>query len=511
MATTASGLTTLCEQQQSSSSETARTAGSWIEVVANAFEAICGKFPDRRDTLAMVTIDGQQISYEKLSHTVAAFREHALAAGIKPRQLLTIEIPNDVVRMCLVFALSSIGAIPILGASAAESIAAGVIPSARLSHQLADVEGCPTVFLNQTWFDNVRSATAKPPYSAKEGETSVVFTSSATTGNKKFMALSHGALLRRLDGDDEILGNTGANRMITVSMAADFGLRNALRTLRHGGVVLGHVDSATRSLELAKKYRINEFVITPLMMSELTEAKQDSSLNLPDLQSIVSAGGPVGSTLAISAAEAFNAKITNVYGATETGLIAVTQDTDWYHRDGDSGKTVPWLTVETVDKKSATDTTRLSEVRVKLDPSFTVENYLGHREVANNPIRGGWFYPGDVGRHLPDRTLLVKGRVDDLINAGGNKLSPTAIEQTLVKTPGIAAVAVVGLRNSTGFDDVGVVICSPQPRNLDILALEFERSLKFPCKIRVVQVPALPKTPAGKLDRIRLRQHFANQ
>ena len=88
------------------------------------------------DAPAIVTIDGQVLTYAKLAQTVAAFVSHARQVNIGIGDRVAIDIPNEAVRLCLVFALSRIGAIAVPSGTPDEIIGAGVGLTAVISYRV---------------------------------------------------------------------------------------------------------------------------------------------------------------------------------------------------------------------------------------------------------------------------------------------------------------------------------------------------------------------------------------
>ncbi|WP_434092846.1 o-succinylbenzoate--CoA ligase [Pseudonocardia alni] len=100
----------------------------------------------------------------------------------------------------------------------------------------------------------------------------------------------------------------------------------------------------------------------------------------------------------------------------------------------------------------------LDGVEVALDPAdgrvvlggpVVAGGYLGAPEataeafVSDGGVRR--FRTGDLGALAPDGTLTVLGRVDDVVNTGGEKVAPAAVERALLAVDGVRAACVVGL------------------------------------------------------------------
>jgi acyl-CoA synthetase (AMP-forming)/AMP-acid ligase II len=76
------------------------------------------------------------------------------------------------------------------------------------------------------------------------------------------------------------------------------------------------------------------------------------------------------------------------------------------------------------------------------------------RGYRNNPQANaaafidGWFRTGDIGPIDSDGYLALTGRIKDLINRGGEKISPAEVEAVLLEDPAVAEAAVFGVRDS---------------------------------------------------------------
>src|SRR5262249_53065163 len=93
----------------------------------------------------------------------------------------------------------------------------------------------------------------------------------------------------------------------------------------------------------------------------------------------------------------------------------------------------------------------LAGARVRIGEGERVERAgpmlaSGYRLRPGAPaFAGGWFRTDDLGRLHRDGSLEVLGRVDDVINTGGLKVSSSVVERVLGAQPGVAEVCVVGV------------------------------------------------------------------
>lgn len=456
---------------------------------------------------ALLMIDGRTVSFAQLTQTVITFAGHAAQAGIGPGDRIAIEIPNGAIRLCLILALLRVGAIAVAGATADDFRKAGVALAGVIT-QRVDWRTTPRhIALSQTWFEPIepepRGASAQAPDPA---EPRLLMSSSGSTGEKKFMDFTFAMLEQRLEWDRTVFGDERHNRLVTLGLGTDFGLRQALLTLQHGGLLVRAGASPAATMELIRTHRINELVTTPFMLNDLVKSTEATPVPVPELKSIITVGGPISGQLARRAADLFGAAVTNVYGSTETGLIAVAKGMDWFATEGASGTVMPWIDLEIIDETGvAQPPGTMGEVRVRLDRRFSIGSYLNPGDSDDEPIRAGWFYPGDIGSLSATRELTIAGRARELINLGGTKISPAAIEDRLRQIRGIEQLAAVGLRNSAGYDDVGLAICRNPEVTLATIDEAIRMKLDRGTRIWIMEVEVLPLTETGKVDRMQLK------
>lgn len=125
----------------------------------------------------------------------------------------------------------------------------------------------------------------------------------------------------------------------------------------------------------------------------------------------------------------------------------------------------------------------------------------------------GWYFAGDGARYGSDGEIWVLGRIDDVMNISGHRISTAEVESALVGHAGVAEAAVVGASD----EHTGQAICAfvilkahaaamPHEQMLDELRSEVSREISPIAKPREIHVvPELPKTRSGKIMRRLLR------
>jgi oxalate---CoA ligase len=131
-----------------------------------------------------------------------------------------------------------------------------------------------------------------------------------------------------------------------------------------------------------------------------------------------------------------------------------------------------------------------------------VDRYLDNPEATAAAFRDGWFRTGDIGALSADGYLTLVGRVKELINRAGEKISPYEVEDVLLSHPAVADAAAYPVPDETYGEQVGAVVVLGREATLAELAAHCaERLAAFKRPVRVTVLPEIPKGPTGKVQR----------
>jgi acyl-CoA synthetase (AMP-forming)/AMP-acid ligase II len=149
------------------------------------------------------------------------------------------------------------------------------------------------------------------------------------------------------------------------------------------------------------------------------------------------------------------------------------------------------------------------EGEVRIRGRAVVTGYLNAQ--GPGPFRHGWFYTGDHGRLDRDGYLYLTGRTRELINRGGQKVSPREVEDVLLLHPAVRQAAVIGIPHAVLGEEVAAYVVAPESHDTVRLTEELERLAgqhlsPYKRPVRIVVVNALPMGPTGKIQRLSLKQ-----
>ncbi len=151
-------------------------------------------------------------------------------------------------------------------------------------------------------------------------------------------------------------------------------------------------------------------------------------------------------------------------------------------------------------------------IRLPLPPGTlpTLWNAAERFEASYLSEHPGYYLTGDGGRFDEDGYLFVMGRIDDVINVAGHRLSTGAIEEVLASHPSVAECAVIGVADEIkGQAPRGLVVVkagAPVDGLHDQLVQLVRTQIGAVANFKLVDVvPALPKTRSGKILRKTMR------
>jgi acyl-CoA synthetase (AMP-forming)/AMP-acid ligase II len=140
-----------------------------------------------------------------------------------------------------------------------------------------------------------------------------------------------------------------------------------------------------------------------------------------------------------------------------------------------------------------------------------IDAYLDNEEANASQFRDGWFRTGDSGSISEDGYIALHGRLKELINRGGEKISPYEIEDVVLTHPGVAEAVIFAAPDAKYGEQVAAaVVASDETLSADdIKAHCAEHVAEFKVPVQVSIVKDIPKGPTGKIQRRLLAQLLA--
>ena len=142
-------------------------------------------------------------------------------------------------------------------------------------------------------------------------------------------------------------------------------------------------------------------------------------------------------------------------------------------------------------------------------PNVTA-GYENNPEANAGSFTGGWFRTGDQGVLDADGYLTLVGRLKELINRGGEKISPREIDEVLLGHPAIAEAVCFGVPHATWGEEVAaVVVLREAASEAELLGYCRERLADYKRPKQIHIADAIPRTATGKIQRRVVAEAFA--
>ena len=263
--------------------------------------------------------------------------------------------------------------------------------------------------------------------------------------------------------------------------------------------------------DLIRRHRPTLFFGVPTAYAAMLA--EDGPADLGAVRLCVSAGEPLPAAIFTRWKERFGVEILDGIGSTEALHIYISNRSGRV-RPGSSGEVVPGYAVRIVDEAGGdVPPGEIGDLLVSGD-SFAA-GYWNKHARTKQAFRGEWFTSGDKYSRDAEGYYWYGGRSDDMLKAGGQWVSPTEVEATLIQHAAVLECGVVGQSDRDGLvKPYAFVVLKPGHAPGDALALELQAfvrdkiaAYKYPRWIEFV--PELPKTATGKIQRFRLRERLA--
>jgi acyl-CoA synthetase (AMP-forming)/AMP-acid ligase II len=303
---------------------------------------------------------------------------------------------------------------------------------------------------------------------------------SGTTGELKPILCSASNLIA--DGEQIIrtMGIRPADRNLAViPLGHSYGLGNLVMPLLLQGtsVACAQTFIPREILDLIEKYNVTVFPAVPAVLQAL--AGLEGVTKPASLRLVISAGAPLSAELAQQFHRRYSIKIHNFYGSSETGGIC-------YDRTGRA----------TLSGRSVGKPVHGVAVRLRRDGRVFVSSRAG---TATLPDLGEWNRYGE---------LRLLGRMGELANIGGRKVSPAEVERSLRALRGVSDAWVAVVKDKRGGDCLAAAVETRRGR-VEI-ETELLRTLP-PWKLPRTWLidPALPRSDRGKLHTAELKARLS--
>ncbi len=454
---------------------------------------------------------------------LADFLAHALALPRGTRvAYLGANTPEE---LALVFACAATGCVLVplnwrLAAAELDAVLADCTPSVlfvedscttlaqALSYRLPASHRCGIRNRDLRWPEVPTCSGRSPPREVSPDAPLLLCYTSGTTGRAKGAVLSAHTVACNALNSIHMHEMTAADRVLTVLPLFHVGGLNiqTLPALKVGAeVILLPRFEPTATLAAIIDLRPTLTVQVPATLQALQALPRWAQADLSSLRAVTTGSTDVPLSL-IAAWHARGVPVIQVYGATETGPVAIYQRIEAaYTTAGAIGRAGLHTEIRLMRADGAVCVTEEpGEVQVR--GAHVITHYWNHLNPA--AFVADWFRTGDVASMDAEGVYWFKDRLKNVIISGGENIYPAELERILRDVPGVQEVAVTG-RTDPVWGAVPVAVIVALPPGLDLATLQQAlagRLARYKWPKDMVTVTALPRTALGKVDVVALRE-----
>ena len=322
-------------------------------------------------------------------------------------------------------------------------------------------------------------------------EVAVVLATSGSTGLPKGVELPASALVASAAASLARLGAAPGERWLgCLPLHHISGLGVLVRSLLAGSapVLRDRVDAGVVARDSTDAARCSYVSLVPTQLRRLL----DAGAPLDGFRAILLGGAAIPPGMLAEAAAA-GARVVTTYGMTETC----------------GGCVYDGMPLDGVRVASGADG------RIRVSGPVLFSGYRLAPELTRTALDDGWFVTSDLGEVTQAGRLVVRGRADDVIISGGEKIVAGEVEQVLRGCPQVREAVVVGAPDPDWGERVTVMIVAAddaEPPSLDDLrAYARDRLPRYAAPQAMVVVGRLPMLASGKPDRQLIREMTARK
>ena len=327
----------------------------------------------------------------------------------------------------------------------------------------------------------------------------VLFTT-GTTGAPKGVVLTHANLAAAARNINEFIGNTEDDvELLALPVSHSFGLGRLRCVLSKGGtmVLLGSFANVKRFFREMENHHVTGFGMVPASWLYLKRMSGERMKGLAEQLKYIEIGS---SFMPIEEKELLmewlpKTRICMHYGLTEASRSAFMEFHAYKDNLQSIGRPAPHADIRIID----------GEICVKGEHVCQSYWHESAERIAQD-FHGDYFRTGDSGWMDENGDIYIKGRIKEMINVGGEKVSPMEVEDVLNAVPQIRESACCAMHDAVMGEVVEAFIVEEEPISdaeiMDFIRPQLE-NYKWPRKI--TRIEAIPKTSSGKIQRLQLR------
>ncbi len=468
---------------------------------------------DDKIALAVVGLSGsERWSYGKLKSAVLGTGTGLLRTGLNPGDRVLMRLGNCVEFPIAYLGAIAVGVVPVVTSSQltereTEAIIETVSP--KLILRDPDVP-CPSTTIPEIDAGQLSSLRDLEPATWQMADPNrpayIIFTS-GTAGVPRAVVHAHRAIWARqmmfagwygLTEDDRLMHAGAFNWTYTLGTGLmDPWTIGATALIPTSGIAPEQLPL------LLRRHDVTIFAAAPGVYRKITKGNKATAL--PKLRHGLTAGEKLSETIRASWKDTTGTELFEAYGMSECSTF-VSSSPDHPAAEGTLGRPQPGRQIALLNDAGPVEIGAEGTIAVHRDDPGLMLGYLDAEDDTNARMQGDWFLTGDQGVMDAEGNITYLGRADDMMNAGGYRVSPMEVEAVLNAHPAITQSAVTDIEVKQDARLIMAFYTASSPVAEADLTTYVEKNLAAYKQPRgFFHVDALPTGANGKLLRRALR------
>jgi acyl-coenzyme A synthetase/AMP-(fatty) acid ligase len=447
------------------------------------------------------------VNFGMIATGILSVEAAIVEASLDSRHVVAVRISNQTRHLIVVSALYRLGIVSVSVSGNEDLLKAGVKVDAIISDENRSFAGFGRlVLLHDDWFaKSVDTAATSPTGFNSENALARIIMSSGTTAAPKAIGMSARVVEDRIMTGRRTLTLAPWDRMMCLPvLTSSLGFGSALQALACGHSVV-FAETAVEALHMIPLYGVDLLVANPQHLHFIVAAHRETPIPTPSLKLIKFGGNALPSNLVPELRARLCKEILCVYSSTESGPIAFSPIDRIVEQPGSTGFLAPWVDAEIIGPDDR-PVPRGIEGRLRVRTKWQGYDLIEGPEAASR-----WMYPGDIASISANGMLSLIGRVADAINVGDMFISPEQVERELSAYPGLVDVAVVGMPQASGHQEIWIgVMAYGQVNEQAIKDFLLKKNPRWKVA-RVKVLDRIRRNDMGKIVRARIREKLLTQ
>jgi acyl-CoA synthetase (AMP-forming)/AMP-acid ligase II len=378
-------------------------------------------------------------------------------------------------------------------------LAPGTVPAARAAAAALGIEAID--------LELPLAETADHDRHAEPDDVALFLHTSGTTSRPKGVPLTHANLARSAENIERWyeLSSDDVSLCVMPLFHVHGIVFSTLAVLRAGGtVIVPERFSASAFWPAIAEYDVSVVSAVPtIYRTLLLRADEDGAPRRGEhrIRFLRSSSAPLPASEMVRIEERFGAPVVEAYSMTEAAHQMCANPLHGDRRPGSVGIGA-FVGVAILDETGSEQTPgTVGEVAVRGEN--VTRGYHNNPAANEAAFVNGWFRTGDYGVLDEAGYLTLVGRLKELINRGGEKISPVEVDDALMSHPGVAEAVAFGIPDEKYGEAVAAAIVLRDPATTveDVLDHARKRLASFKVPATMLVVDAIPKTATGKVQR----------